>query len=448
MSGIDHDEREHYLNGGSSLGRRIQCPGSLKMEEPIPEPETSEYAEDGTRVHECIETLIPVAIRNTISRMQGIDVDLYESAPKLLSYDSEHIEAAKLAVDDILGCMGDMVADVGWVAEHKFIRSKELQLGGTADMAWAYSTSEGRYAHIWDYKNGVNPVDLETTPQLLSYAVALQHETREKGREEFDTVTTYIFQPNSTDETKIKQEKVYTKEEIAEADKMFVEVAEIVLGMHGEAPMFLRSGEYCRYCKAKAICVEYHKSQTTKAAEVFDSWDEEEREELSETQENGIIPFNPKPGNPEEVVKTLTDEQLVQFIKHKDYLKAALAAVDSYVKLRAKSGTPVEGLKCVESKGRRGWKTDLSTPQLGKKLKELGIKAPYEKKIITLGKAEEELKALGMTAKAAKEAIKDIAPEGKPSIKIVLDDESDNRPAIEGMSAKKIDSILDAAEAE
>lgn len=447
-SEVSHENRAHFKNGGSQIGRRIQCPGSLRMEDKVPEEvEASEHAQEGTYVHECIESLIPVAIKNRIAQLNGESTSLYSGAPKLLSYDAEHIDSAKLAVDNILNLMGEGIAGMGWAAEHKYIRSRELQLGGTADMTWAYVDAEGvRHAHIWDYKNGVIPVNAKKTPQLLSYACALQHITLEKKRPPFDIIHTHIFQPNSQDEENTYSSQSYTKEEIAEADKRFIEVAEIALGLHGDPPMRLRSGEYCHYCRAKAICPEYRKSQTDKAIEVFNTTEDPDVEVLEDFQDTDIIPVMPAGDDPAEIVKTLTDEQIVQFFKHRKFLTDAIKATESYIKLRATSGNPVKGLKCVEGTGRRGWRKDLSVPKAGKLLKDIGIAAPWEKKLVTISHAEQVLKESGMTLEQAKEALSPAIEVGKSPISIVFDDGSDTRPAIEGLSKEKISAALKEAD--
>lgn len=425
---IDHSSRDHYRNGGSQISKRLLCPASLIAEDKIlaeeGEPEESAYALAGTRVHECIESLLPVAIGNWDQD------DKFKGAPKLLSYDEAEIESAKLACLDVLSILGGLAPQVGWEVENKMVLSEELELGGTADFVWGFKRNGIKVGGIWDYKNGVQPVDARTTRQLELYAAAMNKSLG--GKEGFEQIETHIFQPNSLNSNTYKTSKVFTKEQLKASEQEFIRGAEIALGRHGEdAQLQFNPGEeQCKWCAAKPKCKAHHSWQHDKALHIFDAYDPNTPAKKIPTKD------------PKEIVTELSDEQLLEFFKQIEYIEGCVKAVKEYITARNKGTNPIPGTKLIVGLSRRQWRKDLEINEIGSVLKEAGIAKPFKKNLLTIGDIEKKLKKLDLDKNSITELLSEVTSKTTPGLKLVIDSEHDDRPAV-GNTLESMQNLLE-----
>lgn len=463
------EEKEHYINGGSVIGRRKYCPGSLGMEvkisEEMGEPELKEHTIKGTKVHKAIELLIPTAIErwNWDADKRYLDLPPIVTKPIRAylkqEWDSEYeytevLEAAQLACDDILRILGDKAPNVAYSTERKFILSEELELGGTADFVWGYKDKAGKkFGGIWDYKNGTTHVDATETMQLQLYAVAMNEELGKKTS--FESIETHIFIPNTLVRGKETSSRTFTNEELLEAKEEFIEIAKKALGHYGEESLTLSAGSHCKFCKAKGVCKEFHDNIHKKALKDFELAEiKQSKKKLTKKSAGELInqvKATPRV-NPEALVKTLTDEQLLGWLANSDYILECDKAVKAYCKGRFAAGTPIPGTKLVSTKPRRMWRKDVGIKEAGNILKEKGVAKPWRTELVTLTDAEEALtqtfaKQLDVGKKEAKalaqEALKDLIDFTKSSTNLVLDvPENASKEEVKGIVNRQ--EVIDA----
>lgn len=465
-----HSDRDHYLNGGSSISRRKNCRGSLKMELPFwkNKDETADSTL-GTRIHECGELLIPTALANWNKE------DKFEGAPTLKDYTEEEYEAGKNYCLDILRLIGAKAPNCAWVSEQRFDIDSELELGGTADFAWGYiiktsdflksewftilresrgineefefPSKDLKIGHIWDYKNGTIPHNAKTSDQIKQYIAGLQHKLGTNGKRPFDVIFGHIYGPNFRDKSLVKSVVAYTAGEI---EKILIEqrlIAEEALGLHGNGLLKLSAGEHCFFCKAKAVCTEFDTHTKKKAALIIDQFDAK-------------YPVAKKAKKPEDletidiqkVLSTKTDEEIKEFWLHTEFFTKAINAVKEYIRMRHLQGKPIEGLRVVQGTTRRIYKKDLDDLGVGKLLQDMGIEKPWQKVVRNLTDVEKELiaklKEKGLKPKEAKAQAENlllaVVERTTPSLAIVLDSENDPRVGIEVVNKQKAMEILDA----
>ena len=471
-----HADRDHYLNGGSSIARRKYCRGSLKMELPFWKIEDStDDSTLGTRIHECGELLIPTALANWNKE------DKFEGAPTLKDYTEEEYEAGKNYCLDILRLVGAKAPNCAWVSEQRFDIDSELELGGTADFAWGYiqkfeefeaehekefselvlslidfydgkrdngkMPKDLKVGHIWDYKNGTIPHNAKTSDQVRQYIAGLQHKLGSNGKRPFDVIFGHIYGPNFRDRSLITSIVAYTANEIKEILVEQKQIAEEALGLHGDGPLKLHAGDWCFFCKAKAECREFDKTVKQKAALIIDQFDAK-----YEVLKKAKTPKDLEDIKIEEILKTKTDEEIKEFWIHTEFFTKAINAVKEYIRMRHLSGKPIDGLKVVQGTTRRIYKKDLDDLGVGKLLQDMGIEKPWQKVVRNLTDVEKELttkfKEQGLKVKEAKLKAENlllaVVERTTPSLAIVLDSENDPRDSIEVINKQKALEILSA----
>lgn len=467
---VQHSERDHYLNGGSSITRRKYCRGSLKMELPFwKQNDSSADATAGTRIHECGELLIPTALANWNKE------DKFEGAPTLKDYTESEIEAAQRYCLDILRLVGSKVPHVAWVSEQRFDIDPELELGGTADFAWGYIQPFGEFikyaddstitkvyaalgdneapkdlkvGHIWDYKNGTIPHNAKSSEQIKQYVAGLQHKLGSKGKRPFDVIFGHVYGPNFRDKKLITSAVAYTATEIDEILKEQRLISEEALGLHGEGPLKLSAGEHCFFCKAKAVCPEFDKKTRQKASLIIDQFDAKyaAAKKVKAPEELETIDIDA-------IIATKSDADIKEFWMHIEFFSKAISAVKDYIRMRHLQGKPIEGLKVVQGTTRRIYKKDLDDLGIGKLLQDMGIEKPWQKVVRNLTDVEKELKnklkESGLKAKdaeaQAKALLMGVVEMTTPALAIALDSETDPRVGIDVVNKQKAMEILDAA---
>lgn len=464
---LQHSDRDHFINGGSSIERRKRCRGSLKMEKPFWNiRDDTEDSIEGTLVHEVGEILIPFPLANWDNKE-----DKFAGAPDLDEYEERIVEAGERYCLDILRIIGNKVPKIAWVAEQRFTINEELELGGTADFAWGYiqktddfimehseifadlckqlvaKVKDLKVGHIWDYKNGTIPHDARTSDQIRQYIAGLQHKLGSNGKRPFDVIFGHIYGPNFRDQSLVTSVVAYTKEQIEEILQEQILIAEEALGLHGDGPLKLHAGDHCFWCKAKAVCSEFDRFSREKATNVIETWD---RVEANKKENESLVPAVIP--NFTEILETRTDEQIKDFFLHIEYLSKGIEAVKQYIRNRHLQGKPIKGLKVVSGEGRRIYKKSLDDKTIGEKLQTCGVEKPWKKVVRNITEVEKEIykdlrdkKVSVEDAKKQAAALMDIVCEkSTPHLKIVLDSENDSRPGIEIVNGKKATELLDA----
>lgn len=226
----------HAKLSPSSAERWIACPPSVKLSERFPDTTTS-YAEEGTTAHLVAEITIRKALgliteQEAVTRMEEAELSLYYSKdmPGNLEPYIEYV-VSNAAGADFIGLEEKL--DIGeWVP------------GG-------YGTSDaviikGDLLEVVDLKYGQGvPVSATGNPQFRLYGLGAVQEWFMLYP--FSKVRCTVIQPRLDS---ISSEELKVPELLDWAERVLKPAA--LLAEKGEGEY--RSGDHCRWCKAKAIC--------------------------------------------------------------------------------------------------------------------------------------------------------------------------------------------------
>ena len=84
---------KHSVFSPSSAKRWMTCPGSIALSMQCPEPETSKYAEEGTRAHDLAERALPAFLSS--------DPEQAKKAIQLIKDEADDMEMQECVVNYI-----------------------------------------------------------------------------------------------------------------------------------------------------------------------------------------------------------------------------------------------------------------------------------------------------------------------------------------------------------
>ncbi|MGQ9671482.1 MAG: DUF2800 domain-containing protein, partial [Desulfosoma sp.] len=197
----------------SKAHRWLVCPGSVALEEKIPDTVQSPAALEGTLLHEAAAKHL----------LEGTDP-------------SPNTPAVQLYVKTVRSHPGLLLV------ERKVEVEKDL-CWGTLDAA----VVGGKSLHIIDAKFGKHPVQATGNPQLMLYALGLTRELGHKGHVEL-----IIVQPTAASGLPVKRWECDRKQ----LDAFRIKVYRAFDRASKPNPLFI-PGQHCWFCRARPVCEEY-----------------------------------------------------------------------------------------------------------------------------------------------------------------------------------------------
>jgi len=412
---LDHSKRKHALCSASSASRWLNCPGSVGMSLRVPEPPSSPYALEGTKMHELCEKLIEPIVKHwniTGSDKIKSTTDMINTKDlkglAIENYPAEMREHADDFVEIIWEEMKEQKPRKVYV-ERRVVLDKSLGMFGTADLFFPFKKGNKKILSMYDIKYGKGVVVEPDSPQLIFYALAVHNLFK---KVEFDESWLYIFQPRAEHDDGPLRKFVLTKKAAASWKKKLISGAKKALSMTHDKEMELVAGDHCIFCNAKPVC-KAHAEYLNKQAG------------LDFTDDPAVL-VPAVSEQREEIQQFMSDEQVAQLLTHKSEIEKFLSSLTTYGINRFEEGDPIPGWKVVEGRSQRRWLN--ATGQVEEGLKELGVKDPYDKKLRGLGSIEKELKELNGKGTKPAELISSLVTRTNPPK--VLVPESDPRPAI------------------
>ena len=230
----------HARLAPSAAARWINCPGSVALSESLPEPPGSEYASEGTHAHMVAEFKLQRATAGLSTRQFNKAMKNAQDSP----YWSKVMDdATDFYVDHVL----EALSAAGWpnadlCIEQRVDFSRWVPDGfGTSD---SIIVTDGLMEVIdFKYGQGVR-VQAKNNPQLRLYALGAY--SLFSSLYDMDCIRMTIIQPRldhvDTDEISAKKLLIWAAEEVAPRARMAVEGTD-----------YTASGDWCRWCPAKAI---------------------------------------------------------------------------------------------------------------------------------------------------------------------------------------------------
>lgn len=379
MTDINHKERAHAKLSASGASRWATCPGSVQMEDGIPDKE-SVYAQEGTLAHEMSELklkhyLDPKGfgkrkLNAAIKKLK--ENELYQA--EMESYTDTYVDFIK---EKALSFSSNPYIEI----EKRVDFSRWVEGGfGTCDCVLIH----GSTLSIIDLKYGKGvPVSSEQNEQLILYALGAYDAFNLIYN--LDKIELNIVQPRINN---FSTWEISLTELLLWGDYFKVQ-AEKALGGNGE---LVPSAKACKFCKARDIC-------TARA-------------------ENNLSLESEIKLKPNEIPK----DKLYEYISRGEDIAKWVADLKAYALDMCLKGEDVKGLKAVAGRTSRSW---TNQDEAINKLIEGGIDEAiiYDKVPLTLAKLE---KALGKQQFTTLVGDMVVTSEGKPTLVF----ENDKRPAI------------------
>jgi len=359
---------KHALLSASASHRWLNCPPSVRLSEGIPD-RGSEYAQEGTDAHSLCEyrlkKLLGMEAVDPTEHLNWYNGEMEECAENYTSYVLELLEKAK-----------ETCADPVVLVEQRVDFSRFVENGfGTAD---CIIISDGAM-NIVDYKHGKGvEVFAEGNPQMMLYALGALEIF--DGIYDIDEVQMTIFQPRIGNISV----SVMSKDALLEwANGELTEKAALAYEGGGE----FACGDWCRFCKAKAVC----------------------RKRAEENLKMAQYDFAP--------ADTLDETEIAAILDRADELTAWVTGVKDYALSQALQGIRYPGYKVVEGRSASKYTNEDAVAQV---VSGAGYD-PYTHKVLGLTEMQ---KLLGKQKFNELLAAFIVKPQGKP----VLVPDTDKRP--------------------
>lgn len=418
-----HETPEEHSDivGGSTAGRRLNCPRSYALEQKVPKDPGSSYAREGTALHEMIalildkdklpEELLPFTFKREGHDVEGdweftVDADLWADVgqPALDAFDQfvEEIEA-------------DQGASFEYIIEKRCAMPGIPGAFGTSDVIWKC----GKLSGVWDWKFGRNKVEADENPQLKFYgrAAAADHPEMFGAASwgEIDPkreVILSIMQPKCGDEP---SEYIVTVEELEAFRVELMKAVEVAKSAGETAPV--AKGKWCDYATCKAICPLWAGRTVTMGQKMAKLADMRRDEDPGDHPEDV--------GGVDDAFIDLLPELLDLADSAEEWLKTIRAAALSVLD----EGGEIDGWRLgVSSTNRRVWAVEEDEVKSFFKNRRYKLDEYMPRQLVTMPAAEKMLKRDGRT-------IPDELIEKKVSTKNALVREDSSLPAPELSSA-------------
>jgi len=418
-----HEGRAHARCSASSAERWTSCFGSPAMEALLPPQKASKYAEEGTRAHELAEKLLsPVVFHWNKTQTLHDKVSEIMDFTIHSSYPREMWENVKGYVDLVLE-MVSFYKPKKIFLETQVTLFPQLEMFGTADCFFAFKVDDKKVISVWDLKYGKGKVVPASSPQLIYYALAAINKYKVG---EFDEAWLNIYQPRAQDDEGAHRQHVVSSSELKVWKDVFFRSGSVAMDLVGKSEnrikKYLKAGDHCGFCAARAICDSHKEYLQEKAGMDFAD------ESLL------ILPVATENGS-SDVLYDIDVNRISAILSVAKEIESYLINVRQVATSLLLSGTEIPGWKVVEGRSTRKWKQDKKTIIEG--LKSLGIDNPLDDKLRGLGSIEAELKEKGMKAKEAKEAVSSFVEMSQPSLSLAIIE--DPRPAVSGKELAAID---------
>lgn len=370
----------HALLSASSSHRWLNCPPSARLCEGY-EDKGSEYAQEGTDAHSLCEHKLKVLLgMKSADPTEGLSYyseEMEQCACDYAAYVMELVAEAKKTCKDPVVLIEQRLDFSRFVAEGFGTGDCVLIADGTLD--------------IVDYKHGKGvEVSAAENPQMMLYALGALELF--DGIYDIDTVRMSIFQPRRENISVC----VMTKDDLLQwAYNDLAHKAKLAYEGGGE----FACGDWCRFCKAKAVC----------------------RKRAEYNLELAKYDF--------EMPATLEDAEIAAILEKADELAAWAADVKEFALQQALNGVKYDGFKVVEGRSNRKY---ISDDAVADAVSKAGYD-PYEPKLLGIT-AMEKLLGKKQFAKLLSGLIE--KPQGKPA----LVPESDKRQEM------NVDKTASAAE--
>lgn len=361
---------EHAQLGASGAKRWMNCAGSVRMSEGLPDT-AGPHAWEGTAAHEVGEMCLRDGVDATSFVGQFIkvfvggedegEVDVYYQN---IEVTQEMADAVQVYVDFVREA-----AEGGELFIEERVSLAVLEpprpMFGTTDVGIWFANE--RLLHVVDYKHGKGVVvEVVDNPQPMYYALGTVVDTL---KQKPDIIRMTIVQPRAHHPDGPIRSHNITWDELVAFKKELLTAAEAT--MDPEAPLCV--GDWCRWCPAMATCPAQQEHAVVLAQTEFD---------VIETVAD--LP----------AAEHLTIEELVRVLDGAEIVQKWLKSVAAYALNMLDLGDDVPGYKLVQGRANRQW---VDPKEIDGYLARRGLRVKQRyatRKVVSPAQAEKLVKAL------------------------------------------------------
>jgi hypothetical protein len=343
-----HTARAHATLAPSAAERWLNCPGSIKLSEGIPNT-TSVFAAEGTAAHELAAHCLETGDDPSTFTDMWIDIKAKDSSARFVDLDEQPEDDMRYfpitdEMTDGVALYAEYVKSLASQAKGEVLVESEQRLDMTHLHPSIFGTGdatvldvEARHLHVIDFKYGKGvAVDADENPQLMLYAAGA---ARRHHNHNIERLTVHIVQPRASHskgtirsfdldlidlfefQDKITEGANRTDEAAARYDSFRA-------GWEGE---YLAPGEWCRFCPAYGVC----------PAARQDAYD------AAMYEDDGVTLLDPE---------KMTLDQLSEALTRRERIKNWADAVAALGHAVAEGGQQIPGFKLVAKRAMRKWK--------------------------------------------------------------------------------------------
>ena len=323
----------HALLSASSSKRWLHCTPSVRLEEGFPN-ESSVYALEGTFAHSVCEYKLGKYLHKRVTRPQSEEFyteEIDQITDVYYEFAVGVIEAMRQNGCEPLVMIEERV-DYSHIAPSGF---------GTADLLVLGKDEEGRgLLHVIDFKAGKGVfVDCDHNSQMMLYAIGA---LRAYGYiYDVQTVRMTIVQPRLDNVSTFE----CGREELEDWGESIKPIAKLAYEGKGEQ----KPGDWCRFCRAKAVCRACADEALALAREEFLDLDAASLSEegIDTDEQTDDPPVFKQPG-------LIPMSELASILPTLNRISTWIESVFAYVSAEAiNHAVPIPGYKVVEGRSKR-----------------------------------------------------------------------------------------------
>ena len=383
----------HAKLSASSSARWLNCPGSVRATENLPNP-SSKYALEGSAAHELGELCLKSGDNAGLYLGKTLPETRWTVDDEMVEYVQDYIDLVRQT-----DSRGDMEVEVRLDFSHIVPDGF-----GTSDVVICNPVTKTLTVIDLKYGKGIR-VDAEENTQAILYGLGALNDY--ELLYDIEKIRCIIIQPrlDHVSEWEISKDELLKRGEDIRIKALRC--------FEPDAPR-VASEKACQWCLAKASCPELLAFTSNAILREFDAFEP--------LQELLAAPY------------TLTDEQMGNALASKKLILSWFDSIEHLATERILQGGSFKGYKIVAGRASRSWANEEATVEVLKPL--LGDKLFTEPEIISVAQAE---KALG---KKQKDALVPLV--NKTNGKATLVPESDPRAPLGSVDVSAFDSFAES----